>query len=179
MSAGRALTPKQVRLRREIERLVELNDLDPSKVGDLPPDWRTPSLQLKKDKLIRGGIVFSYVLMDEHLSDLICWYFFGTRRSFPALWRTKRFRRFNHFVLDRLYLIQKLGLADAARPIPRKFKGDLAALNELRNGVAHSLFAVNRRQRPKWKGNSILSRVGFELFERDVALLQHLHEDVF
>jgi len=76
-------------------------------------------LELAKDQIIRSAIIQKYVLLDEFLSAVVCWHFFGKRRGFPELWRTKRFRSFNYFVLDRLYLIQKLDLVRSVHEIPK------------------------------------------------------------
>lgn len=71
---------------------------------------RTPRLEFAKDQIIRSAVVLKYVLMDEFLSAIVCWHYFGRSRSFPHLWKTKRFRSFNYFVLEMLYLLQKLDL---------------------------------------------------------------------
>jgi hypothetical protein len=42
--------------------------------------------------------------------------------------------------------------------LPTKIYKDLVALNELRNGLAHSFFPENRRVKPGWKGADIFSR---------------------
>jgi hypothetical protein len=59
--------------------------------------------------------------MDEFLNMRICHYFFGKKRNFPQLWRTKRFRLFNHFLLDKIYLLQKLELVGSIRDVLNGF----------------------------------------------------------
>jgi hypothetical protein len=125
-------------------------------------------LELAKDQIIRSAIIQKYVLLDEFLSAVVCWHFFGKRRGFPELWRTKRFRSFNYFVLERLYLLQKLDLVRSVHEIP-KWVTDLAALNDLRNGIAHSFFPQNRRRKPEWKGVSVFTMAGFEGFLKDIS----------
>ena len=78
--------------------------------------------------------------MDEFLSAVICWHYFGKKRGFPELWKTKRFKSFNYFILEKLYLLQKLDLVRSIHDTPKWVSSDLAALNELRNGIAHSFF---------------------------------------
>jgi hypothetical protein len=80
---------------------------------------RTTRLELAKNQLIRSEVILKYVLMDEFLSAIICWYYFGKRRGFPQLWKTKRFKLFNHFILERLYLLQKLDLVQNIHKIPK------------------------------------------------------------
>jgi hypothetical protein len=136
-------------------------------------------LELAKDQIIRSAIIQKYVLLDEFLSAVVCWHFFGKRRGFPELWRTKRFRSFNYFVLERLYLLQKLDLVRSIHEIPKWVSSDLAALNDLRNGIAHSFFPQNRRRKPDWKGVSVFTIEGFEDFLQDMAKLTDFFVDRF
>ena len=114
------LTANQRRLVAELRQLLATLMLDPdSIVADEDVDGRTPRLELAKDQIIRSAIIQKYVLLDEFLSAVVCWHFFGKRRGFPELWRTKRFRSFNYFVLERLYLLQKLDLVRSVHEIPK------------------------------------------------------------
>ncbi len=51
-----------------------------------------------------------YVFIDEILSDIVCWYFFGKNRTFQQLWKTKHFQNFNYFIVEKLFLQQKVDL---------------------------------------------------------------------
>jgi len=154
--------------------------LDPEAVvADEDVDGRTPRLELAKDQIIRSAIIQKYVLLDEFLSAVVCWHFFGKRRGFPELWRTKRFRSFNYFVLERLYLLQKLDLARSIHEIPKWVSSDLAALNDLRNGIAHSFFPQNRRRKPEWKSVSVFTIAVFEGFLQDMSKLTDFFVDRF
>jgi hypothetical protein len=165
-------TAKQRRLVAELKGLLASLMLDPEAIlADEDVDGRTPRLELARDQLIRSEVVQRYVLMDEFLSAIICWRYFGKRRSFPNLWRTKRFQSFNYFVLERLYLLQKLDLVRSIHEIPKWVASDLATLNDLRNGIAHSFFPQNRRRKPDWKGTSVFTASGFERFREDMANL--------
>ena len=55
--------------------------------------------------------------------------------------------------------------------VPRPVVADLAALNDLRNAIAHSFFSQNRRRKPEWKGQNIFTEGGFERFLEDMAKL--------
>ena len=146
------LTKKQRALVEELRYLTSTLGLDPDEiVAGADPEARTTYLELAKDQIIRGAVILKYILMDEFLSAVICWHYFGKKRNFQQLWRTKRFKSFNYFILERLYLIQKLDLVRSIREIPKWVSSDLAALNELRNGIAHSFFPQNRRRKPEWK----------------------------
>ncbi len=132
-----------------------------------------------KDQIICSAVILKYVLMDEFLSAVICWHYFGKKRSFSQLWKTKRFRSFNHFVLERLYLLQKLDLVKSVHDIPKPVAADPATLNDLRNGIAHSFFPQNRRRKPEWKRKSIFTDAGFERFLEDMGKLSDFFVERF
>ena len=166
------LTRKQRRLVAEVRQLLSTLMLDPDTIiADEDVDGRTPRLELAKDQIVRSAVVSKYVLVDELLSAVICWHYFGKRRGFPQLWRTTRFRTFNYFILERLYLLQKLDLVKGIHNVPKWASTDLAALNDLRNGIAHSFFPQNRRRKPDWKGRNIFTEAGFERFLKDMEKL--------
>jgi hypothetical protein len=138
----------------------------------IPQAWTT-RFKLAKDQIIRSAVILKYVLMEEFLSAAICWHYFGKKRSFQQLWKTKRFQSFNYFVLEKLYLLQKLDLVKSIYEIPKWVLSDLGALNELRNGVAHSFFPENRRRKPEWKGQNVFTRAGFDHFLEDMEKLSN------
>lgn len=174
------LTAKQRHLVGELRQLLSTLMLDPDVIiADEDFEGRTPRLELAKDQIIRSAVILKYVLMDEFLSAIICWHYFGRRRGFPQLWKTKRFRSFNHFVLEKLYLLQKLDLVKGIHDIPKAVIADLAALNDLRNGIAHSFFPQNRRRKPEWKGQSVFTETGFERFLEDMGKLSDFFVERF
>ena len=126
------LTKKQRKWVAELRYLLSTLALDPAAImaNDDPEAWTT-RLELAKDQIIRSAIILKYVLIDEFLSAAICWKYFGKKRSFHQRWRTKRFQLFNYFVLEKLYLLQKLDLVKGLHEISRWVLSDLAALNEL------------------------------------------------
>jgi len=163
------LTKKQRALKREIEEIVHLIDIEFDDVGFIEKERRTPHLQRVKDHLIRSAVVLDYTLIDEYLDSLICYYIFGTRKSFVGLWKTKRFRNFNHFILERLSVSQKLDFAKAIqRGIPRRIESAIRKIADLRNTLAHSFFPENRKQNPPlYGGHSIYTVDGFKLYWED------------
>jgi hypothetical protein len=168
------LTKKQGELATELRHLLSTLGLDPAAImSDNDPRAWTPSFVLAKNQIIRSAIILKYVLMDEFLSAAICWHYFGKKTSFQQLWKTKRFRSFNYFVLEKLYLLQKLDLVKSIYEIPKWVVSDLGALNELRNGIAHSFFPENRRRKPEWKGQDVFTKAGFARFLEDVEKLSN------
>jgi len=174
------LTSKQRRLVDEVKRLLAGQMLDPDViVAEADPAARTTYLELAKLQIVRGAVILNYVLMDELLSAIICWHHFGRKRSFQKLWKTKRFRLFNYFILERLYLLQKLDLIKSVHDMPKWVSSDLAALNELRNGIAHSFFPENRRRGPEWKGRTVFAEDGWERFLADMQKLSGFFRERF
>lgn len=164
------LSRKQSRLVRELAELSALFSLDFQNIAEYEPSSRTTYLEIARDKMIRGQIVVWYTLVDEYLNVEICHYFFGRRRGFIQLWKTKRFQRFNHFILESLSLLEKLVLVRAIRKVPRRLVADIERLNAVRNGLAHAFFPQNlRRNRPEYKGKSVFSLEGVRQLQTDVS----------
>jgi hypothetical protein len=162
------LTKKQRALVRELRDICTEFNFDYQNISAYPLDERTPYLEAARDKIVRGQVIIWYTLVDEFLSNEMCRYYFGRKKSFSRLWRTKRFRIFNHHVIEELHLMQKLRHVRAFRSLPRDVRGDIERLNALRNGLAHALFPENlKKTQPKWKGQDIFSLAG----------LKSLHED--
>ena len=162
------LTRKQSELTQEVNHLLELLKLSPD-VSEVEPELRTTHLELAKRGLVISGVLGRYLFTDELLNDVICREFFPRDRPYPELWRTKKFKAFNYYVLERIYLVQKAELVRNRIRMPKKVYKDLLALNDLRNALAHSFFPENRRVKPSWKGSDIFSPSGFEQFWHDMS----------
>jgi len=89
--------------------------------------------------------VIRYTLLDEILADLIARYFFQ-RADFPKLWRTKKFSTFVHHVLDEMYLLKKMDVVHAIKPLSSNVRKAIRKINAVRNAFAHSLFPENRKE---------------------------------
>jgi hypothetical protein len=110
-----------------------------------------------------------HTLIDEFLANQMCRHFFGVRRTFPQLWRTTKFRHFNHFIVEALTLLEKLRLARTINPIPKTVWQDVERLNALRNGLAHAFFPENLRTlKPLWRGRDVFSVDGLRVLEADM-----------
>ncbi|PYS31187.1 MAG: hypothetical protein DMF75_14970 [Acidobacteria bacterium] len=169
MPSSDRLTKKQQNLLDELHALAELFGLDYANIREYEREARTPFLEVMKRKLVLAQVVTWYTLVDEYLNNEICRYYFGKKRTFPELWKTKRFKLFNHYILEDLYPLQKLRLVKAIRSIPKPIAKDIDSLNALRNGLAHAFFPENlRKSKPTWKGNDIYSLDGAKLFMDDM-----------
>jgi hypothetical protein len=174
------LTKRQRQLIVEVKHLLSKFDSDPDEIAAMHSSKdRTTYLELAKSKIIRSVVILTGTAIDEHLSFVICFHFFGKRKSIQQLWKTKRFRTFNYFILERLYLLQKLDLVKSIHDIPKWVASDIAALNELRNSLSHSFFPENRRRKPEWKGQSIFATDGYDRFWDDMKKLANFFVERF
>ena len=132
------LTSKQKRLIKELDEIASLLHLNYREIQEYERESRTTRLELVKRHFIRGEVVLQYTLVDEFLNNILCRYFFGKRISFIRLWKTKRFRTFNYFVIEKLSLMEKLAFVKSIKKLPKSVVADVERLNALRNGIAHA-----------------------------------------
>jgi len=164
------LSPTQRRLVRELDEIAVLLRMNYREIEDYEPEERLTRLKLARDHLVRGEIVMSYTLVDEFLNAILCAHFFGRKRSHMELWKTKRFKNFNYFLLERLSLMEKLAYVRAIREVPKPIRSNIEKLNSLRNGVAHAFFPENLRSaKPTWKGLDVFSLKGMRQLADDLA----------
>src|SRR5262245_18375019 len=82
-------------------------------------------MKLAINRMVIGEVVSWYTLLDERLSDVMCHYFFKLPAKdfhYGKLWRTKKFRIFVHYLLDEMYLLKKMELVHAIKPLPRNVR---------------------------------------------------------
>ena len=162
------LNPTQRNLIKELEEICGHYNLDWYNIGAYPPDQRTPYLQVARDKIVRGQVITYFTVVDDLLATEICRYYFGRRQSLFKLWRTRKFKIFNHYVIEELHTLQKLRHVRAIRKVPSSIVSDIERLNALRNTLAHTLFPENTRKGlAKWKGVSIFSVAGLKALQQD------------
>lgn len=165
----KSLTNKQKALIKELDELYYLSKMDYWNIQKYLNKYRTNALRYQKNHIIRGEVINSYALIDEYLGCLICRYFFGMKKDFIVLWKTKKFKNFNYYVLERLSLLHKLDLVKSIQKIPHRIACNIQAINMLRNGLAHSLFPENRKTcKPIYKDKKIFSLEGLEHFKKDM-----------
>jgi len=165
-----ALTSSQKKLLKELKEIAGMARLDYVDILDYDPEERTPRLRLMKNQIVRSQIIADYTFVDEMLGSAICNYFFGKKRSFIKLWKTKKFKTFNYYILEVLSLPEKLRLVKAITKVPKTVAANIEALNALRNGLAHAFFPENlRSSKPIYKGKNIFSRDGLERFIEDMS----------
>jgi hypothetical protein len=177
------LTRTQKRLVAELDEITAAAGLDYWNIADGHVDiaYRTTVLQVIVREIVRGEIISQYTLVDERLGSRICSYMFDNRK-FMALWKTKKFERFNYYILERMSLMQKLALVKDVYNVPKSISSDIEAINSIRNAVAHAFFPENLREHrkkhrsntrklsgPHYKGTDIFSYVGLRRFLDDTG----------
>src|SRR6266508_6238473 len=165
------LTKTQAKKIEQIKEFAKLGGVDFWNVEHEPNnDVRNVLLDLCKDRLVRSGVISHYVLIDELLSDVICQHFFDPSRTSIELWKYKRFRNFNYYVLEELSLLKKLALVKAIRKIPKPVEVTIRLTNTVRNAVAHSFFPMNKRdfkrtKKVTYKGKDVFAVEGMTLLD--------------
>ena len=164
---------------RELQEIYGLLPLDFYDIKRYPKKSRTTGLELMKRAAIRAEVVTAYTLIDEFLCCELCIHFFGKSKDFPALWKTKKFQRFNYHLLEELSLLPKLRYVKALRKVPRPVASEIEKLNALRNGVAHSFFPENlKKSRAVWNGLSIFSLDGVKAFSSDMLKVEQFFQRI-
>src|SRR5262245_7416012 len=96
------------------------------------------------------------------------------------LWKTKKFERFNYFILEKMSLMEKLAFVKNVYTVPRAIAADIENINAIRNALAHAFFPENLRvyrtkygspsrtlAGPRYKGIDVFTFDGFDRFIDD------------
>jgi hypothetical protein len=168
------LTRAEQRLKREVQEVAALTKTDSWDIESYGPEARKTILQLTIHTLVIGEVVSKYTLVDEMLTMIICDFLFRRRQepTYRRLWRTKRFKLFVHYMTDEIFVLQKMRMVHAIKPLPKDVRTKIEGINALRNALAHSFFPENRRQYEKQKkviyaGINIRSANGLRAFQAD------------
>ena len=103
-----------------------------------------------------------------------------SNEQFQILWKTKKFERFNYFVLEKMSLMEKLAFVKDVYVVPKGIAADIESINAIRNAVAHAFFPENLRAYrskpggtarqfagPPYKGVDVFTFDGFGRFVAD------------
>jgi len=178
-----ALTPKQRRLRKEIEDIASMVDMDHWNILDYKPTARTSRLEAAKDKLIRGHVIAEYTFVDQLLTLAIWRYYFyesSKKKPLAQRWRMKKFRTFNQDLIGEAFLLKKFELVHAIRKVPGEVSSAIHRINEVRNALAHAFYPEKRRK--YWPHKKVMygkadkadifSKDGVEKFRQDCELVE-------
>lgn len=174
-----SLSRAQRHLFEELNAMTQSVGLDYWNILAREPAERTSALDLIKRSIVRGEVVDEYTFIDDLLATRICQYFLP-ERSLNQRRKTKRFQRFNDYILERLYLQQKLAFVKDVYQVPKDIASTIEAVNALRNAMAHTYFPENLRAyrikgRPAprkgttvhYRGLDIFTPAGIENFKLD------------
>jgi hypothetical protein len=175
------LTQKQRKLIGELEKVASIVRIDYWNIRDREKEARTPVLEVMMRELIRGEVIGQYTLIDDLLSTEVCLYFLPGEDLIKQ-WKTKKFRRFNYYVIERLYMTQKLAFLKDVYDVPRDIASRIEEINALRNALAHAFFPENLRvyqmkgrpgpRKPvivRYKGQDLFSIAGVTAFVADCS----------
>ncbi len=165
------LTRYQRKIFQRYKSFLEVAGLDPEKVMDLTasnPDAIVPVLELMINQVVRSTVVLEYTFVDEQLNYTLNHHFFGRGKKYLIARKTKCFRSFQ-IVLQQIYILQKLSVIQTFKEVPKHVTSKIYALNDLRNGIAHTFFIEGLRESKRtYKGINIFSPKGLELFLDDM-----------
>lgn len=178
----RYLTRTQKRLVADLDKIMSAAALDYWNILDRDPKYdqhRTIVLQAIMREIVRGEVVSQYTLIDEFLGNKLCHYMFE-HKQFPSLWKTKKFERFNYFILEKMSLMEKLAFVKEVCAVSKGIAADIESINAIRNALAHAFFPENLRAYrskpggtfrkfagPRYKGVDIFTFDGFDRFLAD------------
>jgi hypothetical protein len=113
-------------------------------------------------------------------------------KAFMKLWKTKKFERFNYFILEKMSLMEKLAFVKDVYLVPKAIAAEIETINAIRNALAHAFFPENLRAYrtkhgsafrklagPHYKGIDIFTLDGIDRFLDDSRrVVQFLITDI-
>ena len=171
-----SLSKSQARALREYERILEVTGLNLERVlefAESEPEAVVPVFKSMTDQAVRSDVIFEYTMIDAELEFIVLRHFFGSGKKLKVARRTQRYKTLR-LMLQNIYLLQKLSIVRSFREIPKPIVSSIAAINNLRNGLAHTFF-VSDLSAPKrtYKGHNIFTRKGLEVFRKDVQEIRY------
>ena len=145
-------------------------------------------LMLAINKLVIAEVVTQYTLIDEMLAEIIVRHFFDIEPDvlhFEKAWKREKFKIFVHHILDEMFLLKKLSLVQAIRPVPSGVSRIINRIDAVRNGLAHSFFPESRKEnratgKVLYESADIRSLDGLRQFKDDAATAyRYLYDRVY
>ena len=169
------LTRAERKLVKTAKEIAELTGNDLDAVDNWEESFRPYGIRGSINHMVIGEIITRYTLLDELLGSLIAKYFFRVpkkKTNFKGWWRTKKFKIFNHHILDDTFLLKKMQIANAIKPLPHNVQSSIHRINSVRNAFAHSFFPENRKEHMKlgkvlYQGKDIRTPEGLDGFIED------------
>jgi hypothetical protein len=163
----------------EIKELLRVLELDPEELSKRT-DGRNDLLRQARNELCGHAVTVQFLVMDAMLDLIITRYFFGKTWRLARYIKMPVYRTFYYFILEKMYFLQKLELVESIHQLPRKIGSRLKALNDIRNGIAHSISPQTRmRHKPLWMGKSLFTTGGLQQFYDDMGEIVDYFEKHF
>jgi hypothetical protein len=172
-----SLSAYERRLWVEVDRILYQNYLTPRTVTDFWAGDRDAiiwHLRQMKERIVRSIVVTEYVEVDDLLNRVILRRVATTRKQ--AKQRSPG--KIVQAMLDRIYPLQKLEIIRSFQDVPKAIRGHIAALNTVRNTLAHR-FPLNNvpRSRRLYKGRyDLFTRHGLERFRTEMWEVQEFFD---
>lgn len=164
------LTPYQQGVYRRYNRILEITRLHPERIFNVAnddPAAVVPVLQSMIDQAVRSHVIVEYTFIDAQLNDAILNHVFGRGKSFIKATRSRRYQTLQ-MMLQLLYPLQKLAILKTFKHVPTNIWNTIAAINDLRNGLAHSFHLRDLKESSRtYKRRNIFTPSGLELFDHD------------
>lgn len=169
------LSQYQKRELHKYERILEAAALNPDRIlGFIEDDPAAivPVLKSMTDQVVRSEVIFSYTIIDLFLDEALFRHFFGTGSKLKKDRSTMRYKTFR-LMLEKLYVLQMLSIVQSFKKVPKGISRKIAAINDLRNGLAHTFFLGNLSLPKKsYRGHNVFTYKGFSLFKKDAWEIQ-------
>ncbi len=142
----------------DAEGLLERAKDDPAAI--------VPVLKSMTEQVVRSQVITWYTWIDSALDDVLFTRVEGPRRKLSP--GRRRRGHTLELILRRLYPLQKLTIIRKFRKVPKEIASSIAAIDELRNGLAHDFF-VSRlpKHRRTYKGKNVFTPKGLEILKED------------
>ncbi len=164
------LSRHQRRAFKEYQRILEAAALNPERLfgfAEEDPDAVMPILRSMTDQVVRSEVIFEYTMIDMELDSILFQHFFGSGARLRAKRRTQRYKTLRS-ILQNIYILQKLSIIRKFKDVPRGIVSKIAAINELRNGLAHTFFVEDLGPSKRtYNGRNIFRLDGFRDFRKD------------
>jgi hypothetical protein len=142
-------------------------------------------LRMAINKMVVAEVLMRYTLIDEMLAEIVIRYFFNLHPDqlhFAGEWQSDHSRIFVHHILDEMFLLKKLSVAHAIKPVPSDVSRTIQRINAVRNGLAHSFFPENRKEN-RATGKVLYGKLdvrtpeGLTQFQKDADIAHKCLED--
>jgi hypothetical protein len=154
---------------RKILAIIGLDEQELLSRADKDSEIIVPFLDSMIDQVVRSEVITTYTWIDSILDNVLTDRIVGTQKNGIGPRRQKTLE----LILNRLYPLQKLSIIRTFKKVPKKITSSIGAIDELRNGLAHSFYVDSLpKHRRTYKGRNIFSPTGLELLRseaRDIA----------